>query len=256
MQRTPDDLISGEERKSVTDTDLFTAGESTDSNPVPNAVTTDTPGVKHKAPTGALSTMVLPELRALANQVGVKGTSGMRKSELIAAIKEVRGQANGASATAAPEESGKSDTTTAEAPADTPVAQGGQNGSTTEAPRRERRGAARGAGSPTHTPEKQDREDSAAQKGGATPAAGKRQEGQQETKTDERGQDAGSDQSGDQQSSGGQQSRGDDEGDGRQGRRGRRFRDRDRRRRGERSGDGPDAVWREAGQLRSWAGDR
>src|ERR1700751_5905372 len=36
--------------------------------------------------------MVLPELRALANEVGVKGTSGMRKNELIAAIREQRGQ--------------------------------------------------------------------------------------------------------------------------------------------------------------------
>jgi transcription termination factor Rho len=34
--------------------------------------------------------MVLPELRALASQVGVKGTSGMRKGELIAAITEIR----------------------------------------------------------------------------------------------------------------------------------------------------------------------
>ena len=35
--------------------------------------------------------MVLPELRALANEVGVKGASGMRKGELIAAIREHRG---------------------------------------------------------------------------------------------------------------------------------------------------------------------
>ena len=40
--------------------------------------------------TGALNTMVLPELRALATSVGVKGTSGMRKNELIAAIRETR----------------------------------------------------------------------------------------------------------------------------------------------------------------------
>ena len=39
--------------------------------------------------------MVLPELRALAKQVGVEGASGMRKSELIAAIRERRGEANG-----------------------------------------------------------------------------------------------------------------------------------------------------------------
>ena len=35
--------------------------------------------------------MVLPELRALASQVGVKGTSGMRKSDLIEAIRERQG---------------------------------------------------------------------------------------------------------------------------------------------------------------------
>ncbi len=34
--------------------------------------------------------MVLPELRALANRVGVKGTSGMRKGDLIAAIRETQ----------------------------------------------------------------------------------------------------------------------------------------------------------------------
>ena len=46
--------------------------------------------------------MVLPDLRALAGQLGVKGSSGMRKSELIAAIREHRGDTNGASAAAAP----------------------------------------------------------------------------------------------------------------------------------------------------------
>ena len=58
----------------MTDTDLITAEN-------------------HAAPAegGSLATMVLPELRALASQVGVKGTSGMRKGELIAAINEIRG---------------------------------------------------------------------------------------------------------------------------------------------------------------------
>ena len=229
----------------MTDTDLFTAGESTDSNQVSNAVTTDTPDVKTDAPAGSLSTMVLPELRALANQAGVKGTSGMRKNELIAAIKEIRGQANGTSAPAAPENSGtsdQSDTSAAEAPA----SHGEQNGSTTEAPRRDRR-TSRDAGSPAGSPEEQDREDSGTQKGTGTPD--KRQARQQDTKTDERGQDAG-----DQQGPGGQQSRGDDDGEGRQGRRGRRFRDRDRRRRGERSGDGADAELREDDVVQPVAG--
>ncbi len=45
--------------------------------------------------------MVLPELRAMANRAGVKGTSGMRKTELIAAIQEGQRHGNGAPAQAA-----------------------------------------------------------------------------------------------------------------------------------------------------------
>ena len=230
----------------MTDTDLFTAGESTDGNQLSNAVTTDTPDVKTNPSVGSLSTMVLPELRALANQAGVKGTSGMRKNELIAAIQEIRGQANGASAVGAPssEESDKSDTATAEAPA----AQGEQKDSPTEGPRRERRSASREAGSGTRTADEGDRD------GKASGEADNRQGAQQDTKTDERGQEAGGDQRGDQQSSGGQQPRGDEDGEGRQGRRGRRFRDRDRRRRGERSGDGADTELREDDVVQPVAG--
>jgi transcription termination factor Rho len=239
-----------EERKSVTDTDLFTADESTDGNQLSNAVTTDTPDVKTNPSVGSLSTMVLPELRALANQAGVKGTSGMRKNELIAAIQEIRGQANGASAVGAPssEDSDKSDT----APAEAPAAQGEQNDSPTEGPRRERRSASREAGSATRTADEADREGSGTRDGKASVEADKRQGGQQDTKTDERGREAGSDQSGDQQSSGGQQPRGDEDGEGRQGRRGRRFRD--RRRRGERSGEGADAELREDDVVQPVAG--
>jgi transcription termination factor Rho len=249
----------------VTDTDLFTAGENTDSSELSNAVTTDTPDVKTNVSTGSLSTMVLPELRALANQAGVKGTSGMRKNELIAAIKEVRGQANGASAGTAPsEDSGKSDQdkneekTTAEAP----VAQGEQKDSANDGgARRERRGASREPGSATRTADEADREGSQNRNGTASREADKRDAGQKEAKTDERGSDAG-DQNGDQQGSGGQQNRGgsnqnqqDDDGDGRGGRRGRRFRD--RRRRGERSGEGGgggDAELREDDVIQPVAG--
>jgi transcription termination factor Rho len=243
---------AGEERKSVTDTDLFTADESTDGNQLSNAVTTDTPDVKTKASVGSLSTMVLPELRALANQAGVKGTSGMRKNELIAAIQEISGQANGVSAAGAPpaEDSDTSGTATAEAPA----AQGEQDDSTTEALRRERRGASRDAGSVNRSADEADREGSGNRDGKASGEADRRQGGQQDTKTDERGQDGGSDQGGDQQGSGAQQSRGDDDGEGRQGRRGRRFRDRDRRRRGERSGEGGDPELREDDVVQPVAG--
>ena len=224
----------------MTDTDLFTAGENTDANQLSNAVTTDTPDAKSVS-AGSLSTMVLPELRALANQAGVKGTSGMRKNELIAAIKETRGQANGASGngTESAEDSVKPDTANAEAP----VAKEDQNGSSTEAPRRERRSASRESGSAARG------NDEADNRGGT----------KQDNQTDDRGQESGNDRGGDRQGSGGQQNRGgsnqqdDDDGEGRQGRRGRRFRD--RRRRGERSGEGGnDAELREDDVVQPVAG--
>lgn len=246
----------------MTDTDLFTAGENTDANQLSTAVTTDTPDAKTHAPVGALTTMVLPELRALANQVGVKGTSGMRKNELIAAIKEVRGQANGAAPAeqangAEPaEDSGKPDAkdakddttpdtkdandhTGAQSAAEAP-APSEQNGATAEAPRRERRSASRDAGAAGRGSDDADRET----------------DGREQSKQDSREQSKqdGGDQ--DQQSSGGQQGRGsnqqDDDGEGRQGRRGRRFRD--RRRRGERSGEGGDAEVREDDVVQPVAG--
>ena len=220
----------------MTDTDLITAGESTDGNQLSISVPTDAPDVKTNAPVGSLSTMVLPELRALANQAGVKGTSGMRKNELIAAIQETRGHGNGTSAAAAPEPQNTSEPTVPEPSASTevPAAQGEQNDSPNETQRRQRRSGSREAG--------------ARRWQALTNGADRGQRGDRATKTDDRGSDAGSDQGSDQQGSGGQQSRGngngnnnansggDDDGDGRQGRRGRRFRD--RRRRGERSGEG------------------
>jgi transcription termination factor Rho len=191
----------------VTDTDLITAGESTDGNQLSNSVNTDNPDVKTNAPVGSLSTMVLPELRALANQAGVKGTSGMRKNELIAAIQERRGQANGVTTGDGPSsqdhaESGPAPST------EVAVAQGEQSDSTAEAPRRDRRGASRETGSATRAAAESDRNGTTTRED-ATEKAGNRQRGQQDTKTDEGGPDA---------DAGGQQPRGEDDGDGRQGR--------------------------------------
>jgi transcription termination factor Rho len=225
----------------VTDTDLITAGESTDGNQLSNSVNTDNPDVKTNAPVGSLSTMVLPELRALANQAGVKGTSGMRKNELIAAIQERRGQANGVTTGDGPSsqdhaESGPAPST------EVAVAQGEQSDSTAEAPRRDRRGASRETGSATRAAAESDRNGTTTRED-ATEKAGNRQRGQQDTKTDEGGPDA---------DAGGQQPRGEDDGDGRQGRRGRRFRD--RRRRGERSGEGAETELREDDVVQPVAG--
>ncbi|GAB7141766.1 transcription termination factor Rho [Mycobacterium riyadhense] len=243
----------------MTDTDLITAGGSTDANKQSDSATTETPDVKTNpdvkstVPTGSLSTMVLPELRALANQAGVKGTSGMRKNELIAAIQEIRGQANGVSAGGAltqesGQQSGNADSPAAETPAAQEApraaartqAQEGQSDSSGDAPRRERRAGSREAGSPATATEDT-----------ATRGADTRQATQPDTKTDGRAPEPGTDQSGDQQGSG-QQTRTDEDGEGRQGRRGRRFRD--RRRRGERTGDGAEAELREDDVVQPVAG--
>jgi transcription termination factor Rho len=211
----------------VTDTDLITAGNGAGEPDLPATVTSDIPVSESAAPAskapaatadGGLSTMVLPELRALANELGVKSASGMRKNELIAAIRERRrapnGNAHNGESSTAPTNGADGDNTAAAPPdgGSTPADTGA------EPQRRERRVASRQPGS--------------SDKGSSDrPKADDRSATKTEQDT---GQDAGGEQAqgggGDQQ--GGQQNRDDD--DGRQGRRGRRFRD--RRRRGERGG--------------------
>ncbi|MFD6897609.1 transcription termination factor Rho [Rhodococcus sp. NPDC060086] len=67
-----------------------------------------------------LAGMVLVELRALAAELGIKGTSGMRKGDLIAAIKEKQGSgAKSAPATEAPAGRTKVQAEPAKAPAET-----------------------------------------------------------------------------------------------------------------------------------------
>ena len=142
----------------MTDTDLITASGSSDDVDLSNSVNSPTleavseaPVEPAAAPAGdsaatvvasgdrptSLTAMVLPDLRALAGQLGVKGSSGMRKSELIAAIREHRGETNGAAAPAA----------TAAQPAVEQSTSTADNAAEAPAPaRRARRGASRGAG--------------------------------------------------------------------------------------------------------------
>ena len=228
----------------MTDTDLVTADDSTENHKLSDSVTTDTSadrdasGSATDADTsgsdGSLSTMVLPELRALANRAGVKGTSGMRKNELIAAIRESRqGHANGAPANGGAGSASHNHGTEASA-------------NHTEATADD---ATRADSSETGT-------------GTSVDDAGERHSrsettDQTTTKSEERESDGESDKGGDQQGSGGQQNRGgsnqqDDDGDGRGGRRGRRFRE--RRRRGERPGDGGDTELREDDVVQPVAG--
>jgi transcription termination factor Rho len=194
----------------------------------PPAETAPTADVASGDRSASLSTLVLPELRALAKQVGVEGASGMRKSELIAAIRDRRGESNGRTRADA------SDTAT-------PAAADTATGETVEQQpqqRRERRGAARGSGAPAGSGQN-------------------KQDAGEETKSDAEGERAKTAQQdsksegGDQQ---GNQNRGDDDGDGRQGRRGRRFRDRRRRERGGGEGGGPDTELREDDVVQPVAG--
>ena len=165
---------------------------------------------------GSLSTMVLPELRALANSVGVKGTSGMRKGDLISAIRETRG--GGGSQRGSADES-STPTTTANA----------------ESPRADEQGSSDGG--QNRRPDRRARE-AGAEGGGERKADGA------ERRADNRGDARESADHGGEP--GGQNNR-DDDGDGRGGRRGRRFRD--RRRRSERPGGG-DGVGGGEAELR------
>src|SRR6185312_762052 len=169
------DLTSGgSERKSVTETDLITAGGSDENVELPQtqpvnsdksssqgdsaADATNGTSTAETAPTAdvasgdrpaSLSTMVLPELRALAKQIGVEGASGMRKGELVAAIRERRGDSNGrpkAEAEAKDAPAASAETATEAPAAEAPASE--RPADEQAPPRRDRRGASRGAGSP------------------------------------------------------------------------------------------------------------
>ncbi|MBB3752973.1 transcription termination factor Rho [Mycolicibacterium sp. BK634] len=256
----------------MTDTDLITAGESAPQTEAP-AVTAETPSSGGAGRAGSLSTMVLPELRALANQVGVKGTSGMRKSDLIAAIKEHQnGGSNGTNhraddAPAAPAEQPSEARQNAENTENAEKAEA--NG--TEPRRRERRAASRDAGAAGAAGEGAEQQKTQDNR----PEQGEKRSENKSDNRDDRGRDQ-SDQGG-QNQGGGQQNRDNqnrdnnnqnrdnqnrggggnqDDDDDRQGRRGRRFRD--RRRRGERQGGegggGNDAELREDDVVQPVAG--
>ena len=214
-----------------------------------------------EAANGSLAAMVLPELRALATRVGVKGTSGMRKGDLISAIREIQsgGGATRPAESAAPAQSSEVAQSSEISSGATAESEAPQTGGESETPQARAEGS-NADKTPERRPPRERR--AAARDAGASAAAGK-ESGAQEPA--DRTANAKSDnqenrESGDQsaESAGGQQNRDDD--DGRQGRRGRRFRD--RRRRGDRpggeggsgSGGGSDAELREDDVVQPVAG--
>lgn len=218
----------------MTDTDLFTAVDSTESKELSNSVATHPPAAVKpseetptpaesaspaagapSAATGSLSAMVLTELRALAGRIGVKGASAMRKNELIAVIKETQKHTNGA-ASGAPSEPQTQPPAESDLPAAEPPSVVKEHNARSKAEVKDHQAVA-------------DSGDADVKAETDHPVSNQRR-----TATEERTAETATEQGSDQSGSGGQ-NRGDDDGDGRQGRRGRRFRD--RRRRGERSSE-------------------
>ena len=195
----------------MTETDLITAQDRTPQSETTAAVTSDSSTSSAGSDSSAgssLATMVLPELRALANSVGVKGTSGMRKNDLISAIRETQnGSGGGPTTTTGTATTGT--TTTDEAPRATVESTG--------APRADTDAAAPAA----------NRDESKANNRNDNRADNNRNDNRADNN---RADNRESNDSGGE--TGGPNNR-DDDGDGRGGRRGRRFRD--RRRRGERA---------------------
>ncbi|QBJ97961.1 transcription termination factor Rho [Rhodococcus sp. ABRD24] len=92
---TDTDLIATPVRDSPAVTAGARAGNSSQTSgdaPREGAVASSTKRAEARRGAG-LSGMVLAELRSLAGELGIKGTSGMRKGDLIAAIKERQGSA-------------------------------------------------------------------------------------------------------------------------------------------------------------------
>ena len=233
----------------MTDTDLITADDRTSRTAV--AVNPQSPAdgaAKAKGSGGSLSAMVLPELRALASQVGVKGTSGMRKSDLIEAIRERQGVGarNGGGSKEQPTPA------QATAPAESKPVE--SKPAEDSKPAEEARQKGKDEGRRESQPEgKELSGESAEQRRSERPARDRGQRPARDGGESGEGKNQARE-SGDQGGEGGGPQNRDDDGEGRGGRRGRRFRD--RRRRGERTGGegGGEAELREDDVVQPVAG--
>ncbi|MFF5260906.1 transcription termination factor Rho [Actinomadura viridis] len=249
--------------------ELLTDASST--APAADAVEGATRAAPRRRRTGTgLSAMVLPELKALASSLGITGTTGMRKSQLIAAIQEKQGGEGQASAGG---EQGAAGTVKAERPRRTRAAAKrdaaeGQE-TLTEVATAETVAAEQPAGEPetrTRTRTRAKAEDKAADSAdkAEAKAEGKaaektsdqgadRQDGKQDGRSERRGERGERGDRGDRQGGreSGQGGRSDDDGDGQGGRDGRdggREGGRQRGRGGRERGEGRDQGGRDGGR--------
>ena len=83
----------------MSNTDLLSSDAATAASTAASSGSDSHAGANGAAPRkrAGLSGMVLAELRELASELGLRGTAGMRKGDLIAAIKERQAAGAGAS---------------------------------------------------------------------------------------------------------------------------------------------------------------
>ncbi|MEU5693605.1 transcription termination factor Rho [Actinosynnema sp. NPDC020468] len=88
-----------------------------------NVLSTPSNGSAPPRKRAGLSGMVLAELRELAGQLGITGTAGLRKGDLIAAIKERQGGTSGRGSAATPPKAEKKAAPVVEKPTEAPAAE-------------------------------------------------------------------------------------------------------------------------------------
>ncbi|TNC22082.1 transcription termination factor Rho [Amycolatopsis alkalitolerans] len=247
----------------MSNTDLLSGDLDTQAAPAASGSAEQANGAAPKRRTGGLSGMVIADLRELAAELGVGDTKGMRKGDLIAAIRERQGKVPRKRAAAAetlpfdgvteerpstapaekkqdkpaerPEKAPQAEKAS-ERPAGEVAPQQGEDGARREGGNRRRRGSNRPAGSPEAAGQQRTEQPQRERDGGQGNQGGNQRRQQNNNQP--------------QNNRGPQGDSGDDE-EG--GRRGRRFRDR-RRRGGRGEGGGPDTEIREDDVLLPVAG--
>jgi transcription termination factor Rho len=227
------------------------AAASSDQRPADDAAASSDNGTAPRR-RGGLSGMVMAELRQLAGQLGVPSIAGMRKNELIAAIKERQGTVPGQRRAVAEQlPLGDASVASTSTPSRTPTETGTESGAQGPTPTEPPVAAAEqppAAAEPGRATPAQDRDQQEGDTDGADRSRNRRRRplrsgdasrspvDQAPPQGDQApgGQGAGN-QNGSQNAAGSNGARDDDDDAGR--RRGRRFRDRNRRNRGDRSSD-------------------